>query len=212
MPRPNEAEEWYEFLADAGRHACCPCHDACVRDGQIAEMVAAASAGNQQAWSELVRRYAGLVLSTARSVRLSRQEVEDVSQITWLLLAMHIRDLREPEAISGWLITTAKRESLRMLRHRDIEHAVQDDLLDIPDRNTPAVDEGLLREERRAQVRRGFARLPERCQRLLRLLAGDPPASYSEVSAALGIPMGSIGPIRARCLDRLRRAAGLSTY
>jgi RNA polymerase sigma factor (sigma-70 family) len=176
---------------------------------EIDKLVAAAASGDQRAWSELVRRYAGLVLSTARSFRLSQHEVEDVSQLSWLLLAMHIRSVREPRAIGGWLITTAKRESVRLLRRRDHEYPVDDAQLDLEDRGTPAVDDDLLREELRAQVRGGFALLSERCQQLLQLLARDPPASYREVGATLNMPLGSIGPIRARCLEQLRAKSGL---
>jgi RNA polymerase sigma factor (sigma-70 family) len=184
------------------------CQDACVQDSELGKVVAAAADGDQRAWSELVRRYAGLVLATARSLRLSPHEVEDISQMTWLMLAMHIRALREPNAIGGWLATTARREGLRLLQRRIREYPMEDEHLEMEDRG-PGVDDDLLRQELRAQVRGGFALLGERCQQLLRLLARDPPASYSEVSLALEIPMGSVGPIRARCLQQLRQKAGL---
>jgi RNA polymerase sigma factor (sigma-70 family) len=176
---------------------------------EISKIVAAAAGGDQRAWSELVRRYAGLVMATARSFRLTPHEVEDVSQLTWLLLAVHIRSLREPRAISGWLATTARRESMRLLQRRDHELPMEDERLDLEDRVTPAVDDDLLRAELRAQVRRGFELLSERCQQLLRLLARDPPTSYREVSATMDMPVGSIGPIRARCLEQLKNKAGL---
>jgi RNA polymerase sigma factor (sigma-70 family) len=183
-----------------------------VRDADTRTVVEAAAAGDQQAWSELVRRYGGLVLATARSLRLPTPEAEDISQLTWLSLAMHIRTLRDPLAIGGWLVTTARREGLRLLQHRSHEYAVGEEHLDVENRVLPAVDEEMLRAELRAQIRSSFARLPERCQQLLRLLARDPPASYGEVSAALSMPLGSIGPVRARCLEQLRRSPGLSRY
>lgn len=176
---------------------------------EIAKVVDAAARGDEAAWAELVRRFARLVLSTARSFRLSPEEMEDVSQTTWLLLALNIRTLRDPEAISGWLVTTARRESLRLLRYRHREQAVDNEDLDVRDRNSPDVDEEVLREELRGQVRRAFGLLSEQCQRLLRMLMDDPPKSYHEIHAELGMPLGSIGPIRARCLEKLRRLAGL---
>jgi RNA polymerase sigma factor (sigma-70 family) len=180
-----------------------------VHNWEIARVVHAAAGGDEAAWAELVRRFARLVLSTARSFRLSPEEMEDVSQTTWLLLALHVRTLRDPEAVSGWLVTTAKRESLRLLRHRHREQPVDSDDLDVQDRASPGVDEEVLREELRGQVRRAFALLSDQCQRLLRMLMADPPRSYHDVRESLGMPLGSIGPVRARCLDRLRRLAGL---
>jgi RNA polymerase sigma factor (sigma-70 family) len=156
----------------------------------------------------LVRRYARLVLSTARLFRLTAEEAEDVSQTTWLLLATNIRSLREPEAVSGWLVTTARRESLRLLRQRRREQP-GDGTEDVQDRNSAPVDEEVLRQEQRDQIRRGFARLTEQCQRLLRMLAADPPSSYQDITVALDMPPGSIGPKRRRCLEKLRREAGL---
>jgi RNA polymerase sigma factor (sigma-70 family) len=180
-----------------------------VHDSELGKIVAAAAGGDQRAWSELVGRYAGLVLATARSFRLPTHEAEDVSQLTWLLLAMHIRSVREPQAIGSWLVTTTKREAVRLLKRRHREYPVEGEHLDLEDRGMAAVDDEVLREELRAQVRGGFARLADRCQQLLRMLARDPPASYHEISAELDMPPGSIGPTRARCLQQLRQLAGL---
>jgi RNA polymerase sigma factor (sigma-70 family) len=188
------------------------CQDATVSDDDIAELVAAAAGGDERAWSELVRRYSGLVLATVRAVRLPPEDVKDVGQVTWLQLATHIRSLRDPLAIAGWLATTARHEAIRLARRRRQEQRLDDEHAEIADPHAPPLDEGLLRDEGRARVRRGFAKLSERCQRLLGLLARDPPLSYTEISAAMDMPIGSIGPTRARCLDRLRQAAGLSAY
>ena len=97
-----------------------------------------------------------------------------------------------------------------MASRRRREQAFDEEQVDLHDHDASSPDEGILREELRARVRRGLAALPERCQRLLSLLVRDPPLSYREISAALDMPMGSIGPIRARCLDRLRKATGLT--
>ena len=182
-----------------------------MRDTEIAKLVAAAAEGDERAWSELVRRYAGLVWAAARQVRLPPQDVEEASQLTWLQLALHIRGLRDPGAISGWLATTARREALQLARRR-WDQPLTDEHLEAADRASGGPDEELLRAEQRAQVQAALDTLDERCQRLLRLLAQEPPSSYRAISTELVIPMGSIGPVRARCLQRLRSAIELGGY
>ena len=176
----------------------------------IEEVVSAARDGDQAAWRELVRRYTGTVWAVTRAYRLSQQDAEDVSQIAWLQLATHLRALKDPAAIGGWLATTVRREIIRLLRRRGREV--------LADPHSPAVDpadfvdhgeEAAIRAELRAIIRMGFARLPEHCRALLALLMRDPPLPYVEVGDALGIPRGSIGPMRARCLSRLRKVTGL---
>lgn len=169
------------------------------------ELVRAAAGGDQSAWDELVRRYAALVWSVARAHRLDATDAADVSQTTWLRLVEHLGRLREPEHLGGWLVTTARRECLRVLARTGRE--LPDDTAGV-DRAGPAEDspEGhLLTDERRRLLWQALQLLPPRCQTLLRTLAGSPDASYADVSAALGMPVGSIGPTRMRCLDQLRR-------
>jgi RNA polymerase sigma factor (sigma-70 family) len=177
-----------------------------VRDVATKDVVVAARDGDQAAWRELVRRHAGLVWTVARSFRLSRQDIEDVSQTTWLLLAAHIRTLKDPAALSGWLATTARREGIRLAKRRGLETLVdpQDPGADRADADAVDGQDQVLRIELQERVRSAFLRLPVHCRRLLSLLIQDPPPSYAEVSATLGIPRGSIGPTRARCLARLR--------
>ena len=165
-------------------------------------LVRHASQGDQQAWDELVVRYAGLVWAVARSHRLCEADAADVAQATWLKLVVHLTRLREPAALGGWLATTARRECLRVLR--DAGRVV-------PCGEAPDADDGcriedhLLLSERDTQLRCAFARLGRRDQALLRMLAADPAPSYDEIGAALDMPVGSIGPTRARALTRLRR-------
>jgi RNA polymerase sigma factor (sigma-70 family) len=170
----------------------------------VAELVRAAADGDQAAWQELVDRYNGLVWSVARAHRLSTVDASDVVQTTWLRLVEHLSRLQDPERVGAWLATTARRECLRTLRHS---------ARNLPTEEVPEVvaetrvESALLAEERDRALWQAFGGLSERCQILLRILVADPPPSYEEIGAALDMPIGSIGPTRARCLERLRGLA-----
>ncbi|WP_155368240.1 RNA polymerase sigma factor [Catellatospora vulcania] len=171
-----------------------------------AALLRQAGDGDQRAWNTIVERYSGLVWSVARSHRLGQADAADVFQATWLRLVEHLGAIREPERLGSWLATTARRESLAVLRRAGRDLPVGDLLtLEPRDRTAPEVDSDLLRRERDGVLWQAFGRLPGQCQSVLRLLLLDPAPSYAEVSAALDIPVGSIGPTRARCLDQLRR-------
>lgn len=177
-----------------------------VVDVDVADLVRAAGAGDQDAWNSLVGRYSGLVWHVARGHRLGEADANDVAQTVWLRLVESLPKLREPAAIGGWLATTARNESLRLLRRsgREVVEA------DLGLEGTPADDayspEAVVEEhERQELVRRALAVLSLRCQTLLRALAFTPDHSYADISAALDMPVGSIGPTRGRCLDRLRQ-------
>ncbi len=172
----------------------------------VGALVRAAASGDQQAWSALVDRFSALVWAIARNHRLCADDASEVSQTTWLRLAEHIDRLQDPSKVGGWLATTARHESLRVLRGAGRQIPMGDDMPE-PDRRAPAIDAELLCDERDAMLWRAFARLPARDQALLRLLVSDPMPSYEEIGAAIGMPVGSIGPTRARCLQRLRREA-----
>jgi RNA polymerase sigma factor (sigma-70 family) len=175
-------------------------------DPSVIALVARARAGDQLAWDEIVERYAALVWGTCRRFRLSDADAHDVGQNVWLRLVEHLPSLREPAALPGWLATTTRRECLRVQRGGwDRDRELLDSELDrAADEETTRVDEALLAAEREHLVREAFAQLPEQCRRLLTLLVRDPPMSYSEISALLDIPVGSIGPTRARYLAKLR--------
>lgn len=162
--------------------------------------------GDQSAWDALVDAYVGLVWAITRNHRLSQGDAADVSQTTWMRLVENLDRLDDPRRVGAWLATTARRECLRTLRLSGREVLVEDEAeLDrSSDPQQLEVDALLLRAEEAAAVRVAFARLPERCQQLLSLLMVDNPPSYEELSAALGTPIGSIGPTRGRCLDKLR--------
>ena len=172
----------------------------------VAALVRAAAAGDERAWSALVDRYSKLIWAIARNHRLGADDAAEVSQTTWLRLAEHIDRLQDPSKVGGWLATTARHESLRVLRGAGRQVPMGDDMPE-PDHPAPAIDEELLRNERDGMLWQAFSRLPARDQALLRLLVSDPMPSYEEIGAAMGMPGGSVGPTRARCLERLRREA-----
>jgi RNA polymerase sigma factor (sigma-70 family) len=187
IPRPVEREE-------AG-----------VGEPSAAELVAAAVQGESSAWDELVGRYSGLVWSVARAHRLSTADAADVTQTVWMRLVEHLGRIRDPAHVGGWLATTTRHECLRVLRRSGRE--VLDDFTAIeqPDDPRHSPEWVVLSNESRRLVWLALGRLSQRCQMLLRTLSASPDASYAEVSAALGIPIGSIGPTRMRCLEYLRK-------
>jgi RNA polymerase sigma factor (sigma-70 family) len=172
-----------------------------------AELVRDASRGDAGAWSALVDRFAPLVWSIARGYRLSDQDAADVSQSTWVRLAEHIDRVREPERVGAWLATTAGRESLAVIKRRQRQFPLEDaalaEALDNDFSDPPA--ESTLRAAESSELWKAFAKLPPRSQLLLRLLFADPQPSYQEIAAVTGMPIGSIGPTRARCLQELRQ-------
>ena len=177
----------------------------------LADLLARARAGDQRAWREVVTRYTKLVWAVARSHRLDHADAADICQTTWLRLAEHIDAVREPARLPGWLATTARRESLRVIagRRREAPGALPDE----PDPDPSAGPETLvLIEDRDNRLWGAFAGLSERCQQLLRLLSSAPELSYNEVGSVLGIPVGSIGPTRGRCLESLRRRLSASDF
>lgn len=173
-------------------------------DSTVAALVAAAAAGEQAAWDALVDRFTGLVWAVVRSYRLQSSDASDVFQTTWLRAVERLAALREPERIGGWLATTARREALLTLRRGKRERPTDDTSLDAADDAAPAPGEPLESEERAATLWRCFEQGSQRCQQLLRVLLADPPLPYIDVAAALGMPVGSIGPTRRRCLEQLR--------
>lgn len=167
--------------------------------------LAAAADGDQVAWDSIVGQYAGLVWSVARSFRLNRADAGDVCQATWLRLVEHLADVRDGERLGAWLATTARREALGLLRRGRRDVATADvDLLGVVDVHPePSPEDQVLLGERTSILWRSVGRLGGSCQALLRLLFTDPVPSYAEVSVALAMPVGSIGPARARCLSAL---------
>ncbi len=175
-------------------------------------LVRGAAGGDEAAWRGLVARFSNLVWAVARAHRLANADAADVYQTTWLRLAEHIGRIEHPERVGAWLATAARRECLQSLRSAAKTAPTDDmDRLDITAAVGNPTEEAVLAAEtgredaaRAAAMWRAFERLSGRCRELLRILMASPPPSYAEVAAALGLPLGSIGPTRARCLQRLR--------
>jgi RNA polymerase sigma factor (sigma-70 family) len=175
-----------------------------VRPSDPAALLRAATAGDQRAWSELVARHSASIKAVARRHRLGAASQDDVVQRTWLRLVEHIDSVRDPAALGGWLTTVARHECLRVLasfrRELPVEEPVAREAVDVS-----AVDDALIEDLRRQALHDALDALPEHQQRVLRSLLATPELSYTELSARLGIPIGSIGPTRGRGLARLRR-------
>ncbi len=176
-------------------------------DPVVTALMTRARSGERQAWDALVERYAPLIWPICRRYRLEAADAADAAQNVWLNLVDQLDKIRDPAALPGWLTTTTRRECGRILRtvRRPYDAGYALAAGTIPDDHAQAVEQDLLAAERHAALREAFGQLPPGCQQLLALLIEDPALSYAEISARLGIPVGSIGPSRRRCLDKLRR-------
>lgn len=175
-----------------------------VADLDATRLVRRAASGDPMAWQGLVDKYGRLIWSITRSFKLVESDAADVFQTTWMRLVEHIDRIEHVERVGSWLAATARNECLRSLAVRKRLVLTHEDSFDGPAANEPEVDEALLTAERAAVVREAITQLPHRWQRLMEMLMADPPASYAEISDELGLPVGSIGPTRGRCLARLR--------
>ena len=166
------------------------------------DLVPGLLAGDVNAWHELVRRHSPLVWVVARSHRLDRADAADAVQNTWTALAEHLPRLTTPDRLRAWLVTTARRESLRIQQRR------------VQERPASCFDESalvhepeprVLRTARDRAVKLAFDRLPDRCRTLLALHANAPELTYAQLAAALEMNPTSVGRTKSRCLDHLRR-------
>jgi RNA polymerase sigma factor (sigma-70 family) len=180
----------------------------------VAQHLQLAQGGDHAAWNRVVARFTPLLWAIARAHRLSDSDSADAVQGTWLRLVENLGRIREPERLPAWLATTCRRECLTALRKGGRERPVeQQAVIDLSDRPGAAVEGRLLQTERDRLLWTAFEGLSDQCRALLRVLMADPAPSYEEVGAALEMPIGSIGPTRARCLRRLQGLvtdAGLS--
>lgn len=178
-------------------------------DNSVEALVRACRGGDEGAWAQLVHRYQRLVYSIPRRAGLDEEATADVFQEVFVALVRALDALDRPERLSAWLVTIAKRATWRHLNREIIARnslaALDDTAEEVPD-NEPLAEDVVLRMEEQHDVRTALGELDQRCQRLLRLLFYNPThPAYADIAATLGIAEGSIGPIRARCLERLQR-------
>lgn len=169
----------------------------------VGDLVAAAIDGDRRAYRQLVEQMSGVVWKAIREVGVPDSDASDVAQTVWLHMVEHLAAIRDPERLPGWLARTARNECyawVRRNRRRTEVRVVDDSYATVPE-----PDERLLAAERRAAVVHAFVSLEARDRELLTMLVADPPVPYRVISDATGIPIASIGPTRARCLEKLRR-------
>lgn len=175
-------------------------------DSSATRLLERAAHGRESAWREIVDRFSSLIFSMCHRYGIHGDDIEDVTSEVWLKLLTNATTIRDPNALPGWLQTTARNECLGLLRTRTRQ--IPADLDAEP--THPDFDANLLDAERRRAAQEAIAHLPARDRELLSLLFADPPVPYKEISSALGIPVGAIGPTRARCLNRARRTSAVA--
>jgi RNA polymerase sigma factor (sigma-70 family) len=172
---------------------------------------AAVMRSDEQAWNALIERHQHIIDAVCRRYRLRPEDAADVSQTVWMKAIDNLDRIRELRAMPGWIKTTAMRAACTVLRSRDrltmLPDVSENNSADwsplAPAPGSSEVDARMLHAERRAAVRDGLAELTESHRALLSLLVADPPITYQQISDQLGLPVGSIGPTRARCLRKL---------
>jgi RNA polymerase sigma factor (sigma-70 family) len=170
------------------------------------ELVRAARDGDPGAMERLVDRYASVVWSTVRSVRLGEADVHDAVQNTWLRMIEHLGDLRDAERLPGWLATTARRESLKILRGRQRELVgLEPDVTECADRATPGPELDVIYRNMHDLLWAQVAELPPAGRHMLTTLTGTDTPSYGDYARVSGMPVGSVGPRRMRYLRQLRQ-------
>ncbi|GHI03307.1 RNA polymerase subunit sigma-24 [Streptomyces cellostaticus] len=178
---------------------------------EVGALARSAVDGDAAAWKALVEGLSPLVWSVVRAHRLSDADAHEVYQTVWFRFAQHLGRLREPDKAGSWLASTARHECLKVLKGltrltltddpQVLDRASEDRT---PEQTLIDSEEEAVEAERIRRLWQEFEALGDRCRKLLRVLMSSPPPSYLEVSAALGIAVGSIGPLRQRCLRRLR--------
>ena len=179
----------------------------------VPALVRAAREGDPQAWEALIDRFLPMVRGVIGRFRLPPHDAADVNQTVWLRLVEHLDELREPAALPGWLATTARREAIRAFQShvRAIPVDPQGSTL-AAEVDESELDREVLAQEQALALRAGLGELPAQRRALLELLVADPPVSYDEISQVLDIPVGSIGPTRARALKQLRNTRAVRAW
>jgi RNA polymerase sigma factor (sigma-70 family) len=185
-----------------------------IADKQVdaARLIERAKRGDSTAWGQLVQRYSSLVYSVPARMKMNSDDCADVFQATFIALSASINRIENAVALPKWLAVTASREALRLKRISGRGGGTTP--LDDMDLDTLIADEELRADQMAVQsadahmVREALAKLPEKCRRLLTLLFLEEGLSYNEISETSGVPVGAIGPTRARCLEKLKKALG----
>ena len=174
------------------------------RGARIAGLVRAVRDGSEDALGQIVTEFSPMLWHVARAAGLSPDDAQDVVQTVWMSLLSHLDDIHTPAALAGWLVTTTRREAWRVRgAGRKQVPADQDWLAELPDRGPGSEELAIIGDGRRA-LWSAIGQLTPRCQELLRIIAFVPRPDYRAVAAELGMPVGSIGPTRGRCLAKLR--------
>lgn len=170
-----------------------------------ATLLRAAAGGDEAAFEQIVDMHARLVWSVVRSFRLSHGDAEDAVQGVWLALVENLGRIRDPDRLPGWIATTARRECLRLIRRSArIDPGDGESIVERLAAMLPDPEHRLVAGERASAVAEAVSSLDDRCRQLLALLGTEPPIRYAGIADMLGIPIGSLGPTRQRCLDRVR--------
>ncbi len=174
------------------------------RSARIAGLVSAAREGSDDALGQIVAELSPLLWQVARAAGLSSGDAEDVLQTVWMRLLSHLDGIRTSTALTAWLVVTTRREAWRV-RAAGRRHlpADQDWLAALPDQGAKPEEQAII-DEQRHTLWAAIGQLSPRCQELLRIIAFVPRPDYQAVAAELGMPVGSIGPTRGRCLSKLR--------
>ena len=169
-----------------------------VQKSPDSELIERCTRGDQTAWKELIRRYERLVYSVAHVLCPAREDASDVFQQVWLEVYQRLGEIRHIEALPAWLMTVTRRRAYALLRSRRGSEPLDEEMAD--------VSQQLEHVEREHSIERALEQLPDRCRKLIHLLYFDSrEPSYSEIATIIGMPEASIGPTRARCLEKLRK-------
>lgn len=168
------------------------------------ELLVKAREGDQEAWNALVDQMSPIIWSVVRSFRLDHATAKDVAQTVWAKLVENCDRISDPDRLPGWISTTCRREAMATVK--GLRRMIPSDFeFDLEDKQA-SVEQDVVDEEDAEEVRAAFEKLDQSDQEILRLLVLDPPLSYHEISEITGRPVGSLGPTRARALERLRHA------
>jgi RNA polymerase sigma factor (sigma-70 family) len=178
------------------------------RSERIAGLLDAARQGDEDSLGQIVTELSPLLWQVARAAGLNSSDAEDVLQTVWMRLLDHLDDIHTSGALTGWLVTTTRREAWRVSAAGRKQRPADTELLAaLPDRG-PGSEEQIIIDDQRRILWEAIGQLSPRCQELLRIIAFVPRPDYAAVAAELGMPIGSIGPTRGRCLAKLRAHLG----